>query len=73
MISDLESSNAEPFPVVVPAGSIVFMSNRLRHKSTGNTSSRFRRVFMPQYSLNPLLSIDNEEKAVGLAIQCKFS
>ncbi|KAG2215662.1 hypothetical protein INT45_002765, partial [Circinella minor] len=73
MISDLENPHGEPFPVIVPAGSIVFMSNRLRHKSTGNTSSRFRRVFMPQYSLNPLMSIDNNEKAIGLAIQCTFS
>ncbi|KAI8328498.1 hypothetical protein BC941DRAFT_444800 [Chlamydoabsidia padenii] len=38
-----------------PAGSIVFMSSRLAHKSTGNASSRFRRAFMPQYSSRPFL------------------
>ncbi|KAG2176342.1 hypothetical protein INT43_005576 [Umbelopsis isabellina] len=36
--------------IKVPAGSIVFISNRVVHKSTPNNSRRFRRVYMPQYS-----------------------
>ncbi|KAG2187214.1 hypothetical protein INT44_004886, partial [Umbelopsis vinacea] len=36
--------------VNVPAGSIVFLSNRVVHKSTANQSRRFRRAYMPQYS-----------------------
>lgn len=31
------------------------MSSHLLHKSGGNASSKFRRVFMPQYSKKPLL------------------
>ncbi|CAO3609316.1 unnamed protein product [Cunninghamella echinulata] len=42
--------------VEIPAGSIVFMSSHLLHKSTGNASSKFRRVFMPQYSKRPLFN-----------------
>ncbi|ORY93267.1 hypothetical protein BCR43DRAFT_496615 [Syncephalastrum racemosum] len=45
------------------AGSIVFMSNRLLHKSIGNPSSQFRRAYMPQYSAKPFGS-------VGLAVEC---
>ncbi|CAO3623858.1 unnamed protein product [Cunninghamella blakesleeana] len=41
--------------ISIPAGSIVFMSSQLLHKSSGNASSKFRRVFMPQYSKKPLL------------------
>ncbi|KAI9497919.1 hypothetical protein BDB00DRAFT_802548 [Zychaea mexicana] len=74
MVSDLKNPAADPFVVRVPAGSIVFMSNKLRHKSTGNAGRLFRRVFMPQYSLNPLLSLedDGDAKAIGLAIKCTF-
>ncbi|KAI9250581.1 hypothetical protein BDA99DRAFT_522886 [Phascolomyces articulosus] len=76
MLCDLREPHGEPVKVIVPAGSVVFMSNQLRHKSTGNKSSRFRRVFMPQYSLNPLASIEhdnkNEHEAIGLSIQCLF-
>ncbi|KAI9016291.1 hypothetical protein CLU79DRAFT_764300 [Phycomyces nitens] len=55
----------------LPAGSIVFMSNRLLHKSTGNSSALFRRVFMPQYSLEPICN-PKETGCVGLAIKCTF-
>ncbi|KAI8140568.1 hypothetical protein BJV82DRAFT_623120 [Fennellomyces sp. T-0311] len=73
VLSDMQNPGREPAKVVVPAGSIVFMSNQLRHKSTGNASHLFRRVFMPQYSVNPLLSLEsNEVRAIGLAIRCSF-
>ncbi|GAB5593861.1 hypothetical protein Unana1_08761 [Umbelopsis nana] len=38
------------YTVKVPSGSIVFLSNKVVHKSTANGSRRFRRAFMPQYS-----------------------
>ena len=41
--------------VEIPAGSILFMSSHLLHKSTGNASTQFRRVFMPQFSTLPIL------------------
>lgn len=43
------------------------MSNRLVHKSAGNASNRFRRVFMPQYSAKPLT---RNAAPVGLAVPC---
>ncbi|KAI9302967.1 hypothetical protein BJ944DRAFT_110485 [Cunninghamella echinulata] len=53
--------------VEIPAGSIVFMSSHLLHKSTGNASSKFRRVFMPQYSKRPLFNLKTF-KPVALAV-----
>ncbi|KAL1932169.1 hypothetical protein VTP01DRAFT_9225 [Rhizomucor pusillus] len=61
LIQDAASS------INVPANSIVFMSNRLVHKSAGNASNRFRRVFMPQYSAKPLT---RNAAPVGLAVPC---
>ncbi|KAI8374231.1 uncharacterized protein BYT42DRAFT_395923 [Radiomyces spectabilis] len=57
--------------VEAPAGSIVFMSNKLFHKSTGNATSKFRRVFMPQYSARPLLET-NTSRCVALAVPCEI-
>ncbi|KAL0086812.1 hypothetical protein F4703DRAFT_1927667 [Phycomyces blakesleeanus] len=70
-IKDNGSGKGNGVSLDLPAGSIVFMSNRLLHKSTGNASALFRRVFMPQYSLKPFY---DTEKAgyVGLAIKCSF-
>ncbi|KAI8092735.1 uncharacterized protein BX664DRAFT_328015 [Halteromyces radiatus] len=45
--------------IQLPAGSIVFMSSHLLHKSTGNASSRFRRAFMPQYAKRSMLDPDS--------------
>ncbi|CDH50812.1 predicted protein [Lichtheimia corymbifera JMRC:FSU:9682] len=59
----------EATPVCIPAGSIVFMSDQLYHKSTGNASGRFRRVFMPQYSKVPMIGHGNGD-VVGLAVPC---
>lgn len=53
----------------VQAGSILFMSNQLLHQSMGNSSSTFRRAFMPQFSQTSILLADDEP--VGLAIHCK--
>ncbi|KAG0185412.1 hypothetical protein DFQ28_009382 [Apophysomyces sp. BC1034] len=65
-VEDLE--NDETTVIDVPAGSIVFMANHLRHKSTGNRSALFRRAFMPQYSTRPMQ--DDSAKYVGLALRC---
>ncbi|CAO3637077.1 unnamed protein product [Mucor hiemalis] len=57
------------------AGSILFMSNKLRHKSTGNASSKFRRAFMPQFSTKPIVYYDKQhlppsDQCVGYAVPC---
>ena len=45
-------------PVIVPAGSIVCFSSTLLHRSGNNTTDRVRRVYVVQYSAEPLLSED---------------
>ncbi|KAG0000588.1 hypothetical protein BGZ65_004236 [Modicella reniformis] len=40
-----------PVLVDIPAGSIIFLSGFVRHCSLGNGSSKFRRAYMPQFSL----------------------
>ncbi|KAF7730260.1 hypothetical protein EC973_002503 [Apophysomyces ossiformis] len=60
--------NGETTVVEVAAGSIVFMSNRVRHKSTGNKSALFRRAFMPQYSTQPMQ--DSATEYIGIALPC---
>jgi ectoine hydroxylase-related dioxygenase (phytanoyl-CoA dioxygenase family) len=45
-------------PVVVPAGSIACFSSTLLHRSGPNTTDRMRRVYVAQYSPEPILSQD---------------
>jgi ectoine hydroxylase-related dioxygenase (phytanoyl-CoA dioxygenase family) len=45
-------------PVIVPAGSIVCFSSTLFHRSGANTTDRVRRVYVAQYSEEPILSED---------------
>ncbi|KAJ1850630.1 hypothetical protein LPJ73_003357 [Coemansia sp. RSA 2703] len=47
-------SSSRVFPAVMSAGSALFMDGRLRHCSTGNMSTRFRTVYMPQFSLGQI-------------------
>ncbi|KAJ1642241.1 hypothetical protein LPJ64_005895 [Coemansia asiatica] len=47
--------NARVFPAVMSAGSVLFMDGRLRHCSMGNSSSHFRTVYMPQFSLGRMV------------------
>lgn len=42
-------------PVIVPAGSIACFSSTLFHRSGPNTTSRMRRVYLAQYSTEPIL------------------
>ena len=59
--------DTEPETINLPAGSIVFMSSQLWHKSLGNESALFRRAFMPQFSKRPLLDPDTT-LPVGMAV-----
>jgi ectoine hydroxylase-related dioxygenase (phytanoyl-CoA dioxygenase family) len=42
-------------PVIVPAGSIACFSSTLFHRSGPNTTDRIRRVYLAQYTAEPLL------------------
>ena len=45
-------------PVIVPAGSITCFSTTLFHRSGSNTTDRMRRVYVAQYSAEPIFSED---------------
>lgn len=45
-------------PVVVSAGSIVCFSSTVLHRSGPNTTDRMRRVYLAQYSPEPILAAD---------------
>jgi len=45
-------------PIVVPAGSIACFSSTVFHRSGPNTTTRMRRVYVVQYSPEPILSED---------------
>ncbi|KAJ2546084.1 hypothetical protein EV175_005730 [Coemansia sp. RSA 1933] len=49
--SELANDGDPVFAAEMAAGSALFMDGRLRHCSTGNSSNRFRTVYMPQFSL----------------------
>jgi len=46
-------------PVTVPAGSITYFSSTLFHRSGANTTDRMRRVYVAQYSAEPILNEDD--------------
>lgn len=48
-------------PVIVPAGSIACFSSTLFHRSGPNTTDRVRRVYLAQYSTEPILSDDRSK------------
>jgi ectoine hydroxylase-related dioxygenase (phytanoyl-CoA dioxygenase family) len=45
-------------PVIVPAGSIACFSSTLFHRSGANTTDHTRRVYVAQYSAEPILNED---------------
>jgi ectoine hydroxylase-related dioxygenase (phytanoyl-CoA dioxygenase family) len=45
-------------PLIVPAGSVACFSSTLFHRSGANTTDRMRRVYVAQYSAEPILSKD---------------
>ncbi len=52
-------SGADPGdPVIVPAGSIACFSSTVFHRSGPNTTDHVRRVYVAQYSAEPVLSED---------------
>lgn len=44
--------------VIAPAGSVAFFSSHVLHRSGPNTTSRPRRIYLPQYSSAPILKPD---------------
>ena len=47
-------------PVIVPAGSIAVFSSVCFHRSGANRSPRMRRVYLAQYSPEPILNLKGE-------------
>jgi ectoine hydroxylase-related dioxygenase (phytanoyl-CoA dioxygenase family) len=45
-------------PVIAPAGSIACFSSTVLHRSGANTTDRMRRVYVVQYSAEPILDAD---------------
>ncbi len=45
-------------PVIVPAGSIAVFSSVCFHRSGPNRTNKMRRIYLPQYSAEPILSED---------------
>ncbi|KAI9251119.1 hypothetical protein EDC94DRAFT_622292 [Helicostylum pulchrum] len=58
--------------ICAEAGTIVFMSDQLVHKSTCNLSSKFRRVYMNQFSASPLYHLDSDQQCLALAVPSPF-
>ena len=48
-------------PIIVPAGSIACFSSTLLHRSGPNATDRMRRVYVAQYSAEPILSEDGSQ------------
>lgn len=46
-------------PVIVPAGSIACFSSTVLHRSGPNTTDHIRRVYLAQYSTEPILDADH--------------
>jgi len=52
-------------PVIVPAGSIAVFSSHVFHRSGYNTTPNWRRIYLPQYSVEPFKRADGS--LVGFA------
>jgi ectoine hydroxylase-related dioxygenase (phytanoyl-CoA dioxygenase family) len=70
-VSDAESNDRIGYfgddpgdPVVVRAGSIVCFSSTLLHRSGPNTTDQARRVYVAQYSAEPILSEDGSQPRI---------
>jgi len=53
--------NEPGIPAIVPAGSLVVFSSLTFHRSGANTTDRFRRAYITQYSAAPLTRPDTDE------------
>jgi ectoine hydroxylase-related dioxygenase (phytanoyl-CoA dioxygenase family) len=49
-------------PITAPAGSIACFSSTLFHRSGANTTNRMRRVYLAQYSAEPILEQDGRPR-----------
>ncbi|KAJ2802378.1 hypothetical protein H4R20_003299 [Coemansia guatemalensis] len=63
------SGTREPVVATMSAGSALFMDGRVRHCSTGNTSSTFRTVYMPQFSLGAIRAADSDYAALAVPLE----
>jgi ectoine hydroxylase-related dioxygenase (phytanoyl-CoA dioxygenase family) len=45
-------------PILAPAGSVACFSSTVFHRSGPNTTDKMRRVYLPQYSAEPLMNAD---------------
>ena len=45
-------------PIICPAGSVACFSSTVFHRSGPNTTNRMRRIYLPQYSAEPIMSAD---------------
>lgn len=55
-------------PVIVPAGSIAVFSSLIFHRSGRNTTDKLRRVYLPQYSAEPIYRPDGGLHAFGIPL-----
>ncbi|MCE9614061.1 MAG: phytanoyl-CoA dioxygenase family protein [Lentisphaerae bacterium] len=53
-------------PIIAPAGSIVAFTSYTFHRSGANTTSRMRRIYLPQYSGEPILNKDGSNWAMAV-------
>ncbi|HEX9996309.1 MAG TPA: phytanoyl-CoA dioxygenase family protein [Abditibacterium sp.] len=50
--------NDPGIPILAPAGSVACFSSTVFHRSGTNTTDKMRRVYLPQYSAEPLMNQD---------------
>jgi ectoine hydroxylase-related dioxygenase (phytanoyl-CoA dioxygenase family) len=54
------TGDEEGIPVEIPAGSLAVFSSLVFHRSGANTTPRMRRIYLPQYSPEPIVKPDGE-------------
>ncbi len=54
------TGNDPGIPIIAPAGSIVAFTSFNFHRSGTNTSPRMRRIYLPQYSSEPIMTSDGQ-------------
>jgi len=55
-------------PLTVPAGSIVAFTSYNLHRSGTNTTNQMRRVYLPQYSCEPILTNEGRNWALSVSV-----
>lgn len=48
-------------PIIAPAGSVACFSSTVFHRSGPNTTNKMRRIYLPQYSAEPVMSADGSK------------